>query len=267
MRATSVSTRRRTRQTKEQRDQIVLDHLPLVKAIAIRVHESLPVHVDLDDLIHAGVMGLFDAVTKYDCAKKVQFHSYAKHRIKGAILDSLRQLDWAPRTQRRHAKQIDAAIAVTEQRLQRAPDDAEIAAELNLTVEGYHKWQVNISGLNLGRLEPGGPEDSENGDLLRFVSGDPKELPSALFERSELLRVLTLAISGIPAIEKTVLSLYYRGELTLREIAKIVGLHESRISQLRTQAILRLRLMMAKLWPSAGHRPEPPPGSIQTQAA
>ena len=93
MRATSVSTQRRIRQTKEQRDQIVLDHLSLVKAIAIRVHESLPVHVDLDDLIHAGVMGLFDAVTKYDGAKNVQFHSYAKHRIKGAILDSLRQLD------------------------------------------------------------------------------------------------------------------------------------------------------------------------------
>jgi RNA polymerase sigma factor for flagellar operon FliA len=251
----------------EARESLILEHVPQVRMLARRIHSRLPENVSLDDLISTGMLGLISAIDHFDPSRHVYLKTFAEHRIKGQILDSLRQLDWAPRTQRRHAKQIDAAIAVTEQRLQRAPDDAEIAAELNLTVEGYHKWQVNISGLNLGRLEPGGPEDSENGDLLRFISGDPKELPSALFERSELLRVLTLAISGIPAIEKTVLSLYYRGELTLREIAKIVGLHESRISQLRTQAILRLRLMMAKLWPSAGHRPEPPPGSIQTQAA
>src|SRR6201987_5241033 len=108
MRVQSVSTRRRTKISQQVRDQIVLDHLPFVKAIPIRVHENLPVHVDLDDLIHAGVLGLFDAVTKFDAAKNVAFHSYAKHRIKGAILDSLRQLDWASRDLRQRQKRVEA---------------------------------------------------------------------------------------------------------------------------------------------------------------
>src|SRR3954454_7241904 len=109
MPAISVSTRKRQRVSLEVRDRIVLEHLPLVKAIAIRVHESLPVHVDLDDLIHAGVLGLFDSVTKYDSTKNVAFHAYAKHRIKGAILDSLREMDWASRDLRKRQKQVDTA--------------------------------------------------------------------------------------------------------------------------------------------------------------
>src|ERR1017187_6093369 len=108
MRVQSVSIQRKPRISQEVRDRIVLEHLPLVKAIAIRVHENLPVHVDLDDLIHAGVLGLFDAVTKYDAAKNVAFHSYAKHRIKGAILDSLRQLDWASRDLRKRQRQVES---------------------------------------------------------------------------------------------------------------------------------------------------------------
>src|SRR5215510_14993337 len=125
MRATSVSKPRKPKQTQEKRDQIVLDHLPLVKAIAIRVHENLPVHVDLDDLIHAGVMGLFDAVTKYDGAKNVAFHAYAKHRIKGAILDSLRDLDWASRDLRRRQKQVESVTRDLSAKLGRTPHESE----------------------------------------------------------------------------------------------------------------------------------------------
>ena len=143
MRATSVSARRRTRQTKEQRDQIVLDHLSLVKAIAIRVHESLPVHVDLDDLIHAGVMGLFDAVTKYDGAKNVQFHSYAKHRIKGAILDSLRQLDWASRDLRRRQKQVESTTRDLAGKLGRMPSGPEVAGQMGVGLERWHRMQMD----------------------------------------------------------------------------------------------------------------------------
>src|SRR5215510_5869053 len=127
MRATSVSKPRKPKQTQEQRDQIVLDHLPLVKAIAIRVHENLPVHVDLDDLIHAGVLGLFDAVTKYDEAKNVAFHAYAKHRIKGAILDSLRQADWASRDLRQRQKRMDAVTRDLTAKLGRTPAESEVA--------------------------------------------------------------------------------------------------------------------------------------------
>src|SRR6476620_1179672 len=122
MPATSVSVGKRRRISQEMRDRIVLEHLPLVKAIAIRVHENLPVHVDLDDLIHAGVMGLFDAVTKYDGAKNVAFHSYSKHRIKGAILDSLRQLDWASRDLRRRQKQVDGVTRDLASKLGRVPN-------------------------------------------------------------------------------------------------------------------------------------------------
>src|SRR5438270_4522565 len=128
----------------EIRDRIVLDHLPLVKAIAIRVHESLPVHVDLDDLIHAGVMGLFDAVTKYDGAKNVAFQSYAKHRIKGAILDSLRQLDWASRDLRKRQKQVDTVVRELSTKLGRAPNDCEVAAEMGVGMDRWRRMQMEM---------------------------------------------------------------------------------------------------------------------------
>src|SRR3989440_9473684 len=128
----SVSKSQTQKNSLEERDRIVLDHLPLVKAIAIRVHESLPVHVDLDDLIHAGVMGLFDAVAKYDDAKNVAFHAYAKHRIKGAILDSLRQLDWASRDLRRRQKQVDSASRDLVAALGRNPNETELAERMGL---------------------------------------------------------------------------------------------------------------------------------------
>src|SRR3954453_5345703 len=128
MPAIRASIEKRRKVSQEVRDQIVLEHLPLVKAIAIRVHESLPVHVDLDDLIHAGVLGLFDSVTKYDAAKNVAFHAYAKHRIKGAILDSLRQMDWASRDLRKRQKRVDAATQDLSSKLGRTPSENEMAA-------------------------------------------------------------------------------------------------------------------------------------------
>src|SRR5438477_402738 len=144
MRAQSVPVRKRPRITNEKRDQIVLDHLPLVKAIAIRVHESLPVHVDLDDLIHAGVMGLFDAVIKYDGGKNVVFHAYAKHRIKGAILDSLRQLDWASRDLRKRQKQVEGATRDLASKLGRTPNDHEVADQLGVGIDRWHRMQLEM---------------------------------------------------------------------------------------------------------------------------
>src|SRR6478672_7398930 len=127
MPATSVSVAKRRRISQEMRDRIVLEHLPLVKAIAIRVHENLPVHVDLDDLIHAGVLGLFDSVAKYDSEKNVAFQAYAKHRIKGAILDSLRQQDWASRDMRKRQKQVEAVSQDLSSKLGRTPNESEMA--------------------------------------------------------------------------------------------------------------------------------------------
>src|SRR3954470_8740702 len=136
MPATSVPVRRKSKKiSQEIRDQIVLEHLPLVKAIAIRVHENLPVHVDLDDLVHAGVLGLFDAVTKYDSSKNVAFQAYAKHRIKGAILDSLRQQDWASRDLHKRQKQVDTVTRDLSTRLGRNPNDMEVAREMGVSME------------------------------------------------------------------------------------------------------------------------------------
>src|SRR3982751_6498604 len=130
MPATSVSTGKRQKVSREVRDRIVLEHLPLVKAIAVRVHENLPVHVDVDDLFHAGVLGLFDAACRYNPDKKVVFSAYAKHRIKGAMLDSLRQLDWASRDQRKRQKQIESATRELTAKLGRVPCDTEVAASM-----------------------------------------------------------------------------------------------------------------------------------------
>jgi len=231
----------------EMREQLILEHLPQVKLIARRIHERLPVSVSLDDLISTGVLGLIAAIDRYDARYDVKLKTYAEYKIRGAILDSLRGLDWAPRQQRKRAKQIEAAIAALEQELQRVPTEEEIAAHLGLSVSAYQDWLSEIRGLTLGSLENAGTEE-EGCDLLRYIADSDDQWPSTIVERSQLERLLAEAIERMPQLEKTVLSLYYYEEMTLREIAKIVDLHESRISQLKSQAILRLRSYLQKRW-------------------
>jgi len=234
----------------EERERLILEHLPQVRLIARRIHDRLPESVTLDDLISTGTVGLIGAIDRFDASHNVKLKTYAEYKIRGAILDSLRGLDWAPRQQRKRAKMIEAAIAAAEQRLHRTPNEEEIAQELGLSVAQYHEWLVEIRGLNVGSLESAPPDEDNNRDLLRFIADDQEEWPSRQLERSELKRLLAATIARMPDIEKTVLSLYYHEEMTLREIAKIVHLHESRISQLKSQAVLRLRAAMEKQWPS-----------------
>jgi RNA polymerase sigma factor for flagellar operon FliA len=234
----------------EERERLILEHLPQVRLIARRIHDRLPESASLDDLISTGTVGLIGAIDRFDASHNVKLKTYAEYKIRGAILDSLRGLDWAPRQQRKRAKMIEAAIASAEQRLHRTPTEEEIAKELGLSVGEYHEWLVEIRGLNVGSLESAPPDEDNNRDLLRFIADDQEEWPSHQLERSELQRLLAATIARMPDIEKTVLSLYYHEEMTLREIAKIVRLHESRISQLKSQAILRLRAAMEKQWPS-----------------
>ena len=233
----------------EEREQLILEHLPQVRLIARRIHERLPESVSLDDLVSTGIVGLISAIDRFDASHNVKLKTYAEYKIRGAILDGLRGLDWAPRQQRKRSKQIEAAISAAEQRLHRTPGEEEIAGQLGLSITEYHEWLVEIRGLNLGSLENASP-DEDSRDLLRYISGDEESWPSRLMERSELSKLLTEAISKMPDVEKTVLSLYYHEELTLREISKILRLHESRISQLKSQAILRLRSYMEKRWPT-----------------
>lgn len=231
------------------REQLILEHLPQVKLIARRIHGRLPVSVSLDDLISTGVLGLIAAIDRYDASHDVKLKTYAEYKIRGAILDSLRGLDWAPRQQRKRSKLIESAIAALEQEYQRTPVEEEIAAYLGLSVAEYQDWLTDSRGLTLGSLENAGTEQ-EGCDLLRYLSDTDEQWPSQIVERAELERVLAEGIEKMPHLERTVLSLYYYEEMTLREIAKIVDLHESRISQLKSQAILRLRSYMQNRWPA-----------------
>ncbi len=232
----------------EQRERLILEHLPQVRLIARRIHERLPESVALDDLISTGIVGLISAIDNFDPSHNVKLKTYAEYKIRGAILDSLRGLDWAPRQQRKRSKRIEAAIATLEQRVYRMPDEDEIASELGLSMKEYHEWLVDVRGVNLGSLESTtGDEDGR--DLLKFIADSEDSWPSQLVERSVLERLLADAIERMPYIERTILSLYYHEELTLREIAKVVKLHESRVSQLKSQAILRLRAFLEKRWP------------------
>ncbi|MBI4893008.1 MAG: FliA/WhiG family RNA polymerase sigma factor [Acidobacteria bacterium] len=232
-----------------EREKLILDHLPQVRLIARRIHERLPESVSLEDLVSTGVVGLISAIDKFDASHNVKLRTYAEYKIRGAILDSLRGLDWAPRQQRRRSKQIEQAIAGLEQQLKRAPTEEEIASAMGASLEEYHEWLVEIRGLNMGSLE-NHPAEEEGRDLLRFVADKEEDWPNQLFERNELRKLLAQAIARMPYVERTVLGLYYKEEMTLREISRIVKLHESRVSQLKTQAILRLRAFMRKKWPS-----------------
>lgn len=230
------------------RERLILEHMPQVRLIARRIHERLPDCVSLEDLISTGVVGLISAIDRFDPGHNVKLKTYAEYKIRGAILDSLRGLDWAPRQQRKRSKRIESAIASLEQKLKRTPNEEEIAGELALSMEEYHEWLVDLRAVNLGRLESA-PSEEDSRDLLKFISDSEELWPSRIVERNELESLLAEAIDRLPKVERTVLSLYYHEELTLREISTMLKLHESRISQLKTQAVLRLRTYLEKRWP------------------
>jgi len=235
--------------TAEEREALILEHLPQVRLIARRIHEHLPDRVSIEDLVSSGTIGLIAAIDNFDPSMQVKMKTYAEYRIRGAILDGLRDLDWAPRQKRRMSRQIEAAIASAEQRLGRAPSEEEIAAELRISLDEYHAWLVETEGLQIGDLDLQGDADDPGFSLLKYVADDEDKSPARLFERSELERLIASAIERMPKPERTVLSLYYHEELNLREIAEVMELHLSRISQLKTQAILRLRTLIEARWP------------------
>lgn len=238
------------RETNPEREQLILDHLGQVKLIASRIHEKLPESVCLDDLISAGVLGLIDAVDHFDPTLNVKLKTYAEHKIRGAILDSLRSLDWAPRNKRRKSKLIEAAISEAERRLKRNPTEQEVAEQLAVSLQEYRRWLVEIRGINLAPIEQAATGDNEGTDILRFISDNEDDWPSHLFERAELERLVAATIDRLPEIERTIVTLYYLKELTLRQIARVVSLHETRVSQLKSQALLRMRATVRAKWPT-----------------
>ncbi len=236
-----------------QRNQLIIEHLPQVKMIARRIHASLPVSVPLDDLISSGTVGLIDAVDRYNTTFEVKIEIYAKHRIRGAILDSLRALDWAPREKRRHRRLIQTAICSLEHKLGRHPDEQEVAEHLQLSMEEYRDWLSETRFVSMYSVSS---EDGEGEvDLQMFVPDSEEQLPSRLLERAELKCYLAHALDELPGKEGTVLSLYFYDELTLRAIAEIIGVTESRASQLKTQGIKRLRTIVSRSWCYRGMLP------------
>jgi RNA polymerase sigma factor FliA len=236
-----VSIRKRRKVSQDARDQIVLDHLPLVKAIAIRVHESLPVHVDLDDLIHAGVLGLFDAVDKFDSAKNVAFQSYAKHRIKGAILDSLRQLDWASRDLRKRQKQVEAVTHELSLKLNRAPVDSEVAQAMGVGMERWHRMQRELRTVGLVSSTPR-PEQER--DHAFDYPAAPTFQPDYVCDHRELQTTLARAIGSLPERYQRVVFLYYTNDMTMKEIADVMGVNESRVSQIHKTALKKMAVVL-----------------------
>jgi RNA polymerase sigma factor FliA len=229
-----------------RREALVLEHLPQVRLIARHVHGRLPSHIGLDDLISTGVIGLLAAIDNFDPSFNVQLKTYAERKIRGAIMESLREMDWAPREYRKKSKLIAAAIHRAKQRAGHEPTEEEISAELDISLAEYQKWLNEVQAIELERLESVSGDDTR--DLLNFISDDEESWPSHIVERSELERILALALDRMPKTERTVLSLYYYEELNLREVSEVMGLHLSRIGQLRAQAILRLRSHLERVW-------------------
>ncbi len=229
-----------------EQERVLLEHLPIVRFLARRIHERLPQHVDIEDLVSAGVVGLMDAFSKFDPAKKVQFRSYAQFRIRGAILDSLRTLDWSPRELRRKGRAVEEAIRVITARLGHAPNEAEVAEEMALELEEYQQLLGDLKGLEIGTLHLERNEDSGEEELA-YVPGRPEEDPLFRCLRGELEERLAEAIQNLPDRERLVMSLYYYEEMTMREIGLALGVVESRVSQVHASAVVHLRAALKDL--------------------
>jgi len=229
-----------------EQEQVLLEHLPIVRFLARRIHERLPQHVDIEDLVSAGVVGLMDAFSKFDPAKKVQFRSYAQFRIRGAILDSLRTLDWSPRELRRKGRAVEEAIRVLTAKMGHAPDETEVAAEMALSLEEYQQLLGDLKGLEIGTLHMERNEDSGEEELA-YIPGRPEEDPLFCCLRGELEERLAGAILNLPDRERLVMSLYYYEEMTMHEIGLALGVVESRVSQMHASAVVHLRVALKDL--------------------
>lgn len=232
----------------ENRDELILNHLPQVRWIAASICERLPSTVLEEDLVSAGIIGLIAAVDNFDPSRNTSLRTYAEHKIRGAILDSIRGLDGVASHHRKRAKQVQAAIESAEQKLSRAPSEEEIAAELGIDLASYQQTLLDIRGVTLGTLEYVNA-DGGGATLLRYIADREEVSPGWMVERQTLKELLTETLDNMPKIERTVISLYFMEELTLTEIGRVLGLHYSRVCQLKQQAILRLRAVMRKRWP------------------
>lgn len=234
---------------KKERDQLIMKYGPLVKSIVGRMSIKLPIDAaDREDLYNVGIIGLMEALDKFDQNRNVQFETYARFRIRGAILDELRSRDWVPRSVRHKDSKLEEAFATMKKTLGRRPEESEVAEYLGITMDQYFKLLDDTKGIPIVSQEDLPPEylDSHSsGDVLEAVN---RGTPFELFASGELRNQLKKQIDELPAKEKMVMSLYYNDEMTMKEIGRILDLTESRVCQLHTQAIVRLRSALKDLW-------------------
>jgi RNA polymerase sigma factor FliA len=230
------------------RERLVVAYSPLVKYVAGRMGTNLPGHVDEADLISYGLTGLISAIERFDLSREIKFETYAITRIRGAIIDELRTLDWVPRSVRARARQFERANMKLEAKLQRAPSDDEMANELEITVDEFQEQLVQISNSTIVALDELWNVSDSSGDSVSLLDTLPDRGapdPQQLVDESELRDRIADAIAALPEREKLVVALYYYENLTLREIGEVLGVTESRVSQLHTKAVLRLRSKLA----------------------
>ena len=231
------------------RDKFIKQYMPLVKYVAGKVAVGLPASVEFDDLVGYGQFGLLDAINKYDPAKGVKFKTYAVTRIRGAIFDELRQMDWVPRSVRQKSREIEDAITTLESRLGRTATDEEIASSLNMSEDEYHRTVMKVSGtsvLSLNDVWYSG-DDNDNMSIGNNIESPSSLNPDIIAEREEIKKVIAQAINELPEKEKMVIVLYYHEDLTFKEIGEVLDVSESRISQLHTKANLRLRAKLTNV--------------------
>jgi RNA polymerase sigma factor FliA len=222
------------------RDQMVMKYLPLVKAMAVSFRKNLPASVDLDDLVHAGILGLFAAIEKFDPEKRVPFPSFARYRIRGAMLDSLRKLDWASRNHRRRKREVAAATFELTMTMNRVPAESEVAEKLGMDIDSWHKMVLDFRNAEVVSATIGSDEERHQ---LDFPCNEEIR-PDAICSHGELSSTLHAAIEKMPARYQTVLRLYYDQDMTMRNIAVLMNVNESRICQIHKQALKKMRLQL-----------------------
>jgi len=246
----------------EERERLLLEHLPQVKYIARRIHDRLPAQVPLDDLIHAGVVGLIDAVEKFDPSKNVQLKSYAKFRIRGAILDSLREMDWSPRHLRRQARRIEEAHRDLKLRLGRMATEPEIAAELGMNLGDFQHLLGELRGLDLGSLQAESMDPQAEEDVVSYHPGGSDKDPFFLCLHGEMKSHIASALEDLDEKERQVVTLYYLEELTMKEVGAVLGVGESRVSQIHSAAMVRLRSRLQEILRARTQPPATLPAKI-----
>ena len=223
------------------REDLILKYAPLVKYIAERIAIRLPPHISKEELISAGIVGLLDALDKFDSEMGIKFKTYAEHRIKGAILDELRKMDWVPRSVRKDIHKVESAIIAAQTRLGKDPEDFEIAQEMGVDINSYHRIISKARGVGLLSLDGTMPD----GSAPKFAGQSSGESsPFDALKTKETKKIISKALSGLSKKEQLVISLYYYDELTLKEIAKVLSLTESRISQIHSKAIIKLKVKL-----------------------